>query len=112
MYIDSCVLARLSQVFLAVTLAVTLCLKSVAQEKSPSSSATEPVTTAQEKTSLIENSVVKVFSTLRYPDTTKPWTKEAPTAYTGSGVVIEGKRILSNAHLVEYASQIEVQANQ
>jgi len=31
---------------------------------------------------------------------------------TGSGVVIEGKRILSNAHVVRYASQIQVQANE
>ncbi len=31
---------------------------------------------------------------------------------TGSGVVIEKKRILSNAHVVLYASQVQVQANQ
>jgi S1-C subfamily serine protease len=30
----------------------------------------------------------------------------------GSGVVIEGKRILTNAHVVGYASQVQVQANQ
>ena len=31
---------------------------------------------------------------------------------TGSGVVIEGKRILTNAHVVLYASQVQIQANQ
>jgi len=31
---------------------------------------------------------------------------------SGSGVVIEGKRILTNAHVVLYASQIQVQGNQ
>jgi S1-C subfamily serine protease len=31
---------------------------------------------------------------------------------TGSGVVIEGKRILSNAHVVTYANQVQIQANQ
>lgn len=51
------------------------------------------------------NSVVKVFSTVRYPDPYKPWTRQVPVAVTGSGVVIEGKRILSNAHVVLYASQ-------
>ncbi len=60
----------------------------------------------------VENSVVKVFSTLRYPDYYRPWTKEAPSEISGTGVVIEGKRILSNAHVVLYASQIQVQANQ
>ena len=60
----------------------------------------------------LENSVVKVFSTARYPDIYRPWTKQAPVEVTGSGVVIEGKRILSNAHVVLYASQVQVQANQ
>jgi S1-C subfamily serine protease len=60
----------------------------------------------------VANSVVKIFSTVRYPDVFKPWTKSAPSSITGSGVVIEGKRILSNAHVVEYASQVQIQANQ
>ena len=59
----------------------------------------------------IENSVVKVFSTMRYPDPFKPWTKQAPSEVSGSGVVIEGKRILTNAHVVVYASQVQVQAS-
>jgi S1-C subfamily serine protease len=60
----------------------------------------------------VANSVVKVFSTMRYPDPVKPWTKQAPSEATGSGVVIEGKRILTNAHVVLYASQVQVQANE
>ena len=61
---------------------------------------------------VVANSVVKIFSTVRYPDVFKPWTKNAAAGLTGSGVVIEGKRILSNAHVVEYASQVQIQANQ
>jgi S1-C subfamily serine protease len=60
----------------------------------------------------IENSVVKVFSTLRAPDMYKPWSKSEPRDVTGSGVIIEGHRILTNAHVVGYASQVLVQANQ
>ncbi len=59
----------------------------------------------------LENSVVKIFSTMRLPDPFKPWTKQAPVDATASGVVIEGKRILTNAHAVLYASQVQVQAN-
>src|ERR1700688_1072401 len=59
----------------------------------------------------IENSVVKVFATMRYPDPFKPWTKQAPGEVTASGVVIEGKRILTNAHVVLYATQVQIQAN-
>jgi len=60
----------------------------------------------------VENSVVKIFSTMRFPDPYRPWTKESPTDETGTGVVIKGKRILTNAHVVNYASQIQIQANQ
>jgi len=59
----------------------------------------------------IESSVVKVFATIRYPDLFKPWTKQAPTDVSASGVVIEGKRILTNAHVVLYATQVQVQAS-
>lgn len=67
---------------------------------------------AAEPVGRVENSVVKIFSTMRYPDTFRPWTKQAPTEATGSGVVIAGNRILTNAHVVRYASQVQVQANQ
>ncbi len=59
----------------------------------------------------IENSVVKIFATKRYPDPFKPWTKQAPTEVTASGVVIEGGRILTNAHVVLYATQVQIQAD-
>jgi len=60
----------------------------------------------------VESSVVKIFSTMRYPDPYRPWTKQSPRDATGTGVVIKGKRILTNAHVVGYASQIQIQANQ
>jgi S1-C subfamily serine protease len=70
--------------------------------------------TAQEKSAAgaVENAVVKVFCTARLPDPYKPWAKQAPREATGTGVIIEGKRILTNAHVVLYASQVQVQANQ
>jgi S1-C subfamily serine protease len=73
--------------------------------------ASAAVAAAADTAPAIENSVVKVFATMRYPDAFKPWTKQAPTEITASGVVIEGKRILTNAHVVLYASQVQVQAN-
>jgi len=71
-----------------------------------------PAAPAAARNDAVENSVVKVFSTVRYPDYFRPWTKESPSEISGTGVVIEGKRILSNAHVVHYASQVQVQANQ
>jgi S1-C subfamily serine protease len=55
------------------------------------------------------DAVVKVFATLRLPDPYKPWTKQAPQDITASGVVLEGHRILTNAHAVLYASQVQIQ---
>ena len=74
--------------------------------------AAAPVAATNAAASSIENSVVKIFATVRYPDPYKPWAKQSPEDITGSGVVIEGRRILSNAHVVNYASQVQIQANQ
>jgi S1-C subfamily serine protease len=68
--------------------------------------------TAQAAGVEVANSVVKVFSTMRYPDLVKPWSKQAPVEASGSGVVIEGHRILTNAHVVLYATQVQIQANE
>ncbi len=58
------------------------------------------------------DSVVKVFTQMRLPNPVRPWTKQNPVEVMGSGVVIEGKRILTNAHLVLYADEIFVQGGQ
>jgi len=60
----------------------------------------------------LENAVVKIFTTARPPDVYRPWGRGAPSEMSGSGVVIEGKRILTNAHVVNYASKVEVQARE
>ncbi len=70
-----------------------------------------PPTTAPAE-GVIEKSVVRVFTTALYPDVYRPWSRQAPSESTGSGVVIEGNRILTNAHVVAYASQVQVQANE
>jgi S1-C subfamily serine protease len=68
--------------------------------------------TTETKGDTIEKSVVKIFATVRYPDHFKPWNKQSPAELVGSGVVIEGKRILSAAHVVLYASQVQIEANE
>lgn len=78
----------------------------------PSPAVATPSATTAPALPAVENSVVKIFSTVRAPDPYKPWAKQSPRDITGSGVIIEGKRILTNAHVVGYASQVEVQASQ
>ncbi len=65
-----------------------------------------------EQEARIRDSVVKISATLRYPDILKPWTKQSPRDASGTGVVIDGKRILTNAHVVLYASQLFVESQQ
>ncbi len=60
----------------------------------------------------IADSVVKIYATCRDPDFVRPWNKGNAREASGSGVILEGKRILTNAHVVTYASQIFVQGSQ
>ncbi len=60
----------------------------------------------------VRDLVVKIHTTRREPDLVRPWTRQNPVNVSGSGIVIDGKRILTNAHMVQNASQIYVQPNQ
>jgi S1-C subfamily serine protease len=60
----------------------------------------------------IRDLVVKIHAVHHTPDVLRPWSRNTPQQVKGSGVVIDGNRILTNAHVVRYASQIYVQPNQ
>ena len=50
----------------------------------------------------VRNSVVKIHAQQRLPDfasRNRPWVKSNPRDVTGSGAIIEGKRILTNTHV-------------
>jgi S1-C subfamily serine protease len=100
----------------ALIASLTTCLAAAAAatppDPEPPPAQTADTARVDPKLDPIEKSVVKIFTTVRHPDYFKPWTKQSPTSLVGSGVVIEGKRILSNAHIVLYASQVQVQANE
>ncbi len=96
--------------FVVATLFVSCLNFQAAEPAAPAALAVAPA--ADTGSGTVENSVVKIFSTARYPDPYQPWTKQSPEEATGSGVVIEGKRILTNAHVVNYANQVQIQANQ
>ncbi len=60
----------------------------------------------------VAKSMVKVFATSRQPDLFRPWLKQDPVEGSGTGVVLDGKRILTAAHVVRYATQVLVQPDQ
>src|SRR5262249_14388022 len=59
-----------------------------------------------------DDSIVRVTSVMRLPNPVRPWTKQNPMEVGGTGVVIDGKRILTVAHLVTYAEEIYIQPGQ
>ncbi len=89
-----------SKVFLSLSVSLIL--------STPSLAAVEDAA----KDDAIRDSVVKISATMRVPDHFHPWTKQSPRDASGTGVVIEGKRILTNAHVVSYASQLFVESTQ
>jgi len=54
------------------------------------------------------DSVVKVFVTSNEPDFRRPWQSLGTRAATGSGCILPGNRILTNAHVVEDSTFVQV----
>ncbi len=60
----------------------------------------------------LRESVVHVLVTQRAANLFQPWSKATPSEVTGTGFVIEGRRILTNAHVVSHSHQIYIQPHQ
>ena len=52
-----------------------------------------------------EKSVIQIFTFSQEPDWDEPWNSSQVRRATGSGFVIEGDRIMTNAHVVSWAKQ-------
>lgn len=59
----------------------------------------------------IRDSIVKIFCVSNSPDYDNPWNRRGPKRGNGSGCVIDGNRILTNAHVVSDHTFIQVQLN-
>ena len=101
----------------AWTLFLTLTMMGLASPSSPARAdddkdkAKTSVKSGDTEKDAIRDSVVKITVSVRTPDPLHPWTKSSPQDASGTGVIIEGKRILTNAHVVSYASQIFVESS-
>ena len=56
-----------------------------------------------------QDAIVKVFTTATTYDYDSPWQVSGTQESTGSGCIISGRQILTNAHVVSNAAYIEVQ---
>ncbi len=56
----------------------------------------------------VKDAVVKVYTVSDRPNYMEPWQMKGPWSHSGSGCVIRGKRILTNAHIVSDQMFIQV----
>ncbi|MCE5299512.1 MAG: trypsin-like peptidase domain-containing protein [Spirochaetia bacterium] len=59
----------------------------------------------------IERATVKIFTVSNTPDFTQPWQMLGQSRSTGSGCIISGNRILTNAHVISNRMFIQVLKN-
>lgn len=68
---------------------------------------TSEATAANEQT-IIDDSIVKIYVTSKSHSTYTPWNTDTLSA-SGSGFIIEGQRIITNAHVVSNPIFVEIQ---
>ena len=56
----------------------------------------------------IRNSIVKIYTQVINPYYSNPWTMDSVRFHTGSGCIISGNRILTNAHVIANHTLIQV----
>ena len=67
------------------------------------------IAAAEGETARIRGAVVKIEVVRQRPSYIDPWKMNLQGSVTGSGCVIDGRRILTNAHVVSHAKYIQVQ---
>jgi len=68
----------------------------------------EPDVAVQDR---IAQATVKIYSTMQTDNFSNPWQASLPAQGSGSGFIIHGKRILTNAHVISNSRFLEVQKN-
>ncbi len=71
--------------------------------------ATNISTTGQESTELIRRATVKIFNTYVKSNFCYPWKKKDTSSAVGSGAIIKGNLILTNAHVVSDSTFLQIQ---
>ena len=56
----------------------------------------------------ISDAIVKIYTVASRPDYQNPWNAGNPTSVTGSGCIIKGRKVLTNAHVVSDGTFIQV----
>lgn len=74
----------------------------------PPSSVPPPTGTPLPEGSGPEKSVVQIFNSFQEPNWSAPWIFDLPRAASGTGFLIDGNRIMTNAHVVAWNTELRV----
>ena len=55
----------------------------------------------------VKDAIVKIYTVQAPPDYIRPWNTTGPNQLTGSGCIIKGRKILTNAHVVSDSTFIQ-----
>ncbi len=67
-----------------------------------------PVAEGSETEKALEKSVVQIFTSFQEPNWSAPWIFDLPHSASGTGFLIDGNRIMTNAHVVAWTTQLVV----
>jgi S1-C subfamily serine protease len=79
-----------------------------AQSSAPPVPLGTPVPEGSETEKALEKSVVQIFTSFREPNWSAPWIFDMTRAASGTGFLIDGDRIMTNAHVVAWTTQLVV----
>jgi S1-C subfamily serine protease len=67
-----------------------------------------PVAEGSETEKALEKSVVQIFTSFQEPNWSSPWIFDMPRRASGSGFLIDGNRIMTNAHVVAWTTGLVI----
>ena len=67
-----------------------------------------PVPEGSETEKALEKSVVQIYTSFQEPNWASPWLFDMPRGASGSGFLIDGNRIMTNAHVVAWTTELVV----
>jgi S1-C subfamily serine protease len=67
-----------------------------------------PISEGSETERALEKSVVQIFTSYQEPNWSAPWIFDMPRRASGTGFLIDGNRIMTNAHVVAWTTQLVV----
>lgn len=95
-----------SVLLLFVILSTSFTVSALAKETA-TTKAHKPIYSDSEKVSIIKESIVKIYTVANLPNYQEPW-NTSTSQFSGSGSVIVGNKILTNAHVIADSTFLEV----